>query len=772
MDKMERQRQIEQDSVRDGCVRWCRNTEFQEATDTMPYRNLLATVLMSLADAIRAEQEILKTSRKTLPAWGLAILSLSAEQMALITIGTLFNMITRAEYETCLPARITPIARDIGQRCRIERLSDLANERAMDVAELLMGRNRNRKAAKRAAEWAAVVDDPYDWANKNRAHHLGEKLVSLARRFAVFEGKPIFELKGGLEGSGESLTTMRCIGLTEFAETWIAEQTPDALDLFSPIYVAMIVPPRPWTSLSEGGYLTIPMTFCKRQAGKKAQKHLEKADLSPVYAAINAMQNTPYRIHAAIFQLQQDARAAGLPFFPLKHKEQRKGLEKTIAFRFAQAVRLIPDERFYFPWQVDHRGRAYPVPPTMHPQSDDAGRALIEFADGKPLGERGAYWLGIHLANCYWKGKKVSFKTLLAWVRENEAEILDFTSNPLRLHRFWAEADHPWLFLRACLEWKRYKEEGPEMISHLPISMDGSCNGYQHLSAMGLDPIGGRATNLMPFEEPEDIYQWVSDLVCGRMQIDALGKGPREARARQGEASSNAEFARQLLPIMNRELAKTATMTTPYGVTLRTIFEDLCEKVPEGCAMYLAKLLVECIPEVAVEAGRIMEWLREVAGIIAKKNRFMTWVTPAGFVVIHENREPKELRLATADAMIKIHQHDEKRKIDVRKQVDGIVAHLVHSMDAAHMMRTINRLYAEGIRHFAMVHDSYGVHACDVDLLHRILREEFVRIYSEPVLQNFIEQQRKAHPGLELPDPPKAGDLDIRQVLESPYFFA
>jgi DNA-directed RNA polymerase len=220
-------------------------------------------------------------------------------------------------------------------------------------------------------------------------------------------------------------------------------------------------------------------------------------------------------------------------------------------------------------------------------------------------------------------------------------------------------------------------------------------------------------------------------------------------------------------------------MTIPYGVTLRTIYEKLCDKDaikalkdPEQCAMYLAKLLVECIPEVAVEAGRIMEWLREVAGIIAKANRGMMWTTPIGFLVLHENREPKEVRLATADHMLKLHLDDEKRKIDVREQVDGIVAHLVHSMDAAHMMLTVNRLYAEGIRHFAMVHDSYGVHACDVDLLNRVLREEFVRIYSEPVLQNFIEQQRKAHPGLSLPDPPKTGDLDIRQVLSSTYFFA
>ena len=98
------------------------------------------------------------------------------------------------------------------------------------------------------------------------------------------------------------------------------------------------------------------------------------------------------------------------------------------------------------------------------------------------------------------------------------------------------------------------------------------------------------------------------------MEVDAAGNdGP------------NAEAARQLLAIMDRELAKNATMTTPYGVTLRTIYKALCEKDaiqalkdPEKCAMYLAKLLVECIPEVAVEAGRIMEWLREVAGIIAK----------------------------------------------------------------------------------------------------------------------------------------------------------
>src|SRR5439155_9083886 len=138
-------------------------------------------------------------------------------QLALITFGALFNMIAESEFETCLPPRMTPVAYDIGQRCRIERLFDLAKQREVNVAEVLLSRNRTRSAARRAAELAALVDDEDDWANHFRAYHLGEKLISLALRCAVFEGKPIFELKEDREGSGKGFKTMQRIGLTEAA---------------------------------------------------------------------------------------------------------------------------------------------------------------------------------------------------------------------------------------------------------------------------------------------------------------------------------------------------------------------------------------------------------------------------------------------------------------------------------------------------------------------------------------------------------------------------
>src|SRR5579862_7832449 len=151
-------------------------------------------------------------------------------------------------------------------------------------------------------------------------------------------------------------------------------------------------------------------------------------------------------------------------------------------------------------------------------------------------------------------------------------------------------------------------------------------------------------------------------------------------------------------------------MTTPYGVTRGTIYRQLLQSEPirhcldpQKCARYLAKVLEECIPEVAVEAGKIMKWLREIAAALARADRGITWTTLTGFRVVHETREPKTARVATSDCTLVVYQEDETRKIDLRKQVDGIVAHLVHSLDATHMMLTMVRLLAEGIRHFAMV---------------------------------------------------------------------
>ena len=99
----------------------------------------------------------------------------------------------------------------------------------------------------------------------------------------------------------------------------------------------------------------------------------------------------------------------------------------------------------------------------------------------------------------------------------------------------------------------------------------------------------------------------------------------------------------------------------------------------------------------AVEAGNIMKWLRELARVLAKANRGMVWTTPTGFRVVHETREPKTQRIATSDRTLIVYQEDETRKIDSRKQADGIVA--------------LNRLgIAEQTQRKSMFHGGNRVH--------------------------------------------------------------
>ena len=109
-----------------------------------------------------------------------------------------------------------------------------------------------------------------------------------------------------------------------------------------------------------------------------------------------------------------------------------------------------------------------------------------------------------------------------------------------------------------------------------------------------------------------------------------------------------------MLGKIDRSTVKPATMTLPYGATPGTIYEQLLDtkaikscKDPKKCARYLAKILEESIPEVAVEASKIMTWLRTIARTLAKAGLGMAWISPAGFPVVHEPRRPKPIRVAS-----------------------------------------------------------------------------------------------------------------------------
>lgn len=204
MKDIERQIKLESDAVRDGNFRHAKNREYQLATDLKPARDLVGNCLDSLSGAMLDVQMQLKASEdRKLPGWGTPFLSLSPEQHALITLATLLNSICRSESEDGVAPPRTPVAYEIGEWCRIERMLDCFQKREVDLVQALLPRNRGRNAGRRAAELARKHSDEDDWAKHYRSYHLGEKLISLAIQFARFDGQPIFEAITVREGSGK-----------------------------------------------------------------------------------------------------------------------------------------------------------------------------------------------------------------------------------------------------------------------------------------------------------------------------------------------------------------------------------------------------------------------------------------------------------------------------------------------------------------------------------------------------------------------------------------
>jgi DNA-directed RNA polymerase len=89
------------------------------------------------------------------------------------------------------------------------------------------------------------------------------------------------------------------------------------------------------------------------------------------------------------------------------------------------------------------------------------------------------------------------------------------------------------------------------------------------------------------------------------------------------------------------------------------------------------------------------------------------------------------------------------------------------------MMKTAVACVDAGLT-FAGVHDSFWTHACDVDTMNTILREKFIEVHSEPLLENLYHEMRETYPDVadEFPKPPPPGDLDLNVIKDSVYFFS
>jgi len=140
---IERQKKLEADAVRDGLLRYAKSYEYHLATDSKPVRDVLGHCLKPLADVIRAEQLKLKTSQgQKLEKYVIPLASVHAEPAALITLGIMFNAISRSEFNEGTAPGVTSVVFEVGERCRIERRNDCEQKREIDLVQEKCRKNK------------------------------------------------------------------------------------------------------------------------------------------------------------------------------------------------------------------------------------------------------------------------------------------------------------------------------------------------------------------------------------------------------------------------------------------------------------------------------------------------------------------------------------------------------------------------------------------------------------------------------------------------------
>jgi DNA-directed RNA polymerase, mitochondrial len=802
---VEVQQQLEQESLDLGMKRYRDTLAERGESDLPPGQRLIRTHVREVADAIK---QWLDECAQGVPSrsaglyYFLQELQDDVELVAFATMHAVIQSITTG-------VKLQHVARTIGVT-----LEDQVNHEKLREQEPGLYRQLQRKIKKsthqgyrhvvlhRQQKFAGIKT--IRWGTGERVR-VGALLIEIMQETVPH----MFTIEERLEGRHN---TPLYVVPTEWTLEWL-RQSHARCEFLTPHYLPMVVKPRAWSNPFNGGYLDKRMrgtVTLVKGASTGLLDDMKNEDMSVVYRALNAMQDTGWAVNQTIYRIMREVWDGGgnlgglpcaedleLPARDFTEQDAQEGTErfkrwkaraaevyeKNVILRSKRvqvqqklwvAERMANFERFHFVHALDFRGRAYAVGAALNPQGDDAAKALLQFAEGKPLGLNGAFWLAVHGANCFGVDK-VSFEERTAWVQEHHDQIVESADNPLDGSRFWTQADNPWQFLAFCIEWRNlYLWTGignaVDFVSHLPVGMDGACNGLQNFSAMLRDEVGGKATNLIPSDKPSDIYTEVARVANELLPLDSKWRGK-----------------------ITRKLTKRNTMTVPYAVTefgmrdqLMAEFKKLreepnCDPVIAGAgledAILLADVNYRAIGSVVIAARAAMDWLKEAARVVAADQLPVQWRTPSGFVVVQDYREMlgDRINFTLGGRRVRVTLERRGDKLDRRKQASGISPNFVHSLDAAHLQRTVGLCLDHGVTHFSMIHDSYGTHAADVQTMSQLLRQAFVEQYSGDVLGDFRSQMvknLKEELAKKIPPTPPTGTLELTDVMQSDYFFA
>lgn len=583
---------------------------------------------------------------------------------------------------------------------------------------------------------------------------------------------------------------------------------------------------------------------------KAATAHaIRTGQAAPALKGLNALQAVPYKINTWTLDLIKECWAMGIPVpgLPMKSALQRVKLEQDefnalsveerelharstkaavklnlarigdiVSYEedMATAEQMARADRFYVPMNMDWRGRVYGIT-FFNFQREDRVRSLFLFANGKPITERGIYWLKVHVANC-WAGKgedgigidKKPLDARVKWVDDHIDIIREAVEWPTgRANQWWRDADAPFLFLASSRELVAAIDAGVGYVSHIPVSFDGSCSGIQHLScAMRAEE--GRYVNLTDNESPEDIYERVAALARASIERDLEADVDEMIGDEFVKAEKSRRYAKLALDYgVNRKLVKRNVMTFPYSSkvfgmghqqlvdTMEPLQVEVLkgerkehpfgdEPTQHGAAKYLARHAYDAIRKLVEKPAEAMGFLQHLAKALAHEAKPLRWVTPIGLPWINRYHDPvtEQLNLTLNENGIRIKQRflvgvGFEKDINKERAANAVSPNFVHALDASHLVLTVGACVDEGITDIATVHDSFGCLPSEGDRFNVIIRATLVRMYTD----HDVLEEIRASAWNDLSDAgkeklpaaaPVKGTLNLEDIKNAKYAFA
>lgn len=600
----------------------------------------------------------------------------------------------------------------------------------------------------------------------------------------------------------------------------------DKTRIFSvPTKLPMIVEPKPYKmidgKIQPGGYLKNDIFYSENlfidKVGYRDTTKLKQDN--DVIDLINGVSRVPYKINKEVLEYIQlygiekgiillDSHVMSKkntiskevdkfydnPYIKMTKKlnKELRSLQSTIYLQnnilnIAELYSLV--DKIYFPVRSDQRTRIYCITEYFNYQSTDLAKGLLLFYnhgviykhDTEAINYLKSY--GATLFESTLGKKSLNYK--IKWVDNNTDYIINFKFNDI-INKSKEKA----CFLAFCFEYTRFVKfmsdvNATKFNTYLPIQLDASCNGYQHLSLLTRDKKVHKHLNLTPStkdDDPNDLYNYM--LIKIREYIkyklcNYLWESEEEKES----------LIRLDKIILNRNILKKALMTFSYNASIVQMVNYIKEMLKTHTIQESNNVLIDDNVELSIQGvarkykdntvytvGDELEnyitskdiykfvkyfkvvldnefprmkllntYLRSIIKICTKQNMTIPWPLPSGAIISQSYLNSKTLKMRPF-AFIKSKYNFRtiiKDEFDGVKQLNATMPNLIHSLDASSIALLYKVFSAQGCGSIFTIHDCFAVTANDVKLLIDLLKGVYIKIYSEEVYLSILHDHIK-----------------------------